>query len=215
MALRAAIAPHATETYTGEWDGSGMVGRISDDSGSSVLRKEFAWADPDGDPNVKGSYKFPHHTVENGRVEGANVTACRAIIANLNGARANPSIPAADRRGVYSHATKHLRDAGVDDIPPLRATIEEIKGWAGEDPEFGAAMRDVLGVTGSGDAGKPRDWLDAIVVEETKAALLRELAMDSTARALLRQIAVEAEQLDPNVALLSHYDTIWADRKGA
>lgn len=212
--MRAAIPAHSTETYTGEWDGSGTTARISDEAGASVLRREFAWVDPDGDPNAKGSYKFPHHTVEGGKVGGANVAACRAIVANLNGARSTASIPAGDRRGVYAHAARHLRDAGVEDIAPLRATIEEIKDWAGEDPEFAAAMQDAIGLSQVGrlESKETDGWFDSLVQGEMKTALMRELVMNSGARAELRQLVEEAEKADPAGIVLRMYDDIWSHR---
>lgn len=213
ISVRAAISPHSTETYSGGWDGSAMVARMPDDASAGMLRQEFAWVDPEGDPATKGSYKFPHHTVENGKVSGANVTACRSIIANLNGARSAPGIPASDRRGVYAHAAKHLRDAGEEDIPTLRATIEEMKGWATEDPEFAAAMRDSIGISpGDPAPGTPRTWLDELVVAEMRSEVLKELARDPDARAYLRSLAEDAEKVDPAAAVLGMYETIWSER---
>ncbi|GIV81717.1 MAG: hypothetical protein KatS3mg051_1071 [Anaerolineae bacterium] len=42
--------------------------------------------------------------------------ACRTGIAVLNGARGGTTIPESDRRGVYEHLARHLRDAGLE--PP-------------------------------------------------------------------------------------------------
>jgi hypothetical protein len=77
----------------------------------------YAWVDPEGDRENKTSYKFPHHMVDGDGMPGAaNTRACIAAIAALNGARGGADIPAGDRRGVWNHVGKHLRDAGEE--PP-------------------------------------------------------------------------------------------------
>lgn len=110
---KAAIRPHETDVTATAWDGPGVVAAIPDDASVSDLRSVFAWIDPTGEPDVKGSYRFPHH---NGPGGPANVKACIAGIAVLNGARGGTSIPEADRQGVYEHLAAHLRDA--DREPP-------------------------------------------------------------------------------------------------
>jgi HK97 family phage prohead protease len=79
-----------------------------------------AWVDPDGDPEAKSSYKFPHHDVsENGEVGAANLRGVAAAIAALNGARGGAAIPSSDRREVYRHLAAHYADADLD-APPLQ-----------------------------------------------------------------------------------------------
>lgn len=111
-----AMAPHDTPVVTRSWDGPRTVSGIADDARPSELRTVYAWVDPDGDPEVKGSYKFPHHHGVGGP---ANVRACLAGIAILNGGRGGTSIPDADREGVYKHLAAHLRDADRE-VPELR-----------------------------------------------------------------------------------------------
>lgn len=83
------------------------------DAPAKVLKKTYAWVDPDGDPDVKASYKFIHHEVEpGGEVGAANVKACTSGIGILNGARGGADVPAAHRKGIYNHLARHLRDAG-------------------------------------------------------------------------------------------------------
>lgn len=108
-----AIASHDTEVTTRSWDGPGVVSAIADDARPSDLRTVFAWVDPDGDPEAKTSYRFPHHHGVGG---AANIRACLAAIAALNGARGGAAIPDTDREGVYRHLASHLRDA--DREPP-------------------------------------------------------------------------------------------------
>lgn len=110
---KAAIKPHDTHVTTGKWDAAAAVKSIPQDASVSDLRSMFAWVDSEADPEVKSSYKFPHHTSVGGP---ANVKACTVAIAALNGARGGASVPEADRKGVYNHLAQHLRDA--DREPP-------------------------------------------------------------------------------------------------
>ena len=108
------IRSHSTETSGKSWTGSRMETKLGD-APAKVLRRAYAWADPDGDPDTKGSYKFIHHEVSADHEVGpANVKACTSGIGILNGGRGGTSIPSSDRKGVYNHLAKHLRDAGED-----------------------------------------------------------------------------------------------------
>src|SRR3954464_4032763 len=119
-----AIAALHTETSAGPWDGPMHEGRIAADAGEATLRADYPWDDPGVDPDVKAGYRFGHHEVDgDGHIGPANITACRAAIAVLNGARIGPTIPAADRRGVYQHLATHLRDAG---LAPLELRSEPL-----------------------------------------------------------------------------------------
>jgi hypothetical protein len=90
------------------------------DAPAKVLRRAYAWVDPDGDPDAKGSYKFIHHEVgRGGEVGAANVKACVSGIGVLNGARGGADVPAAHRKGIHNHLARHVRDAG-EDPPPLK-----------------------------------------------------------------------------------------------
>lgn len=83
------------------------------------MREYSAWEDAAVDsPKPKNAFKFGHHLVgADGNVGAASVGACRNVIQVLNGARGGTKIPSSDRQGVYDHAAKHLRDAGVDPAP--------------------------------------------------------------------------------------------------
>ncbi|MFI7643733.1 HK97 family phage prohead protease [Nonomuraea sp. NPDC049400] len=116
-ARKRAMAPHDTPVVARSWDGPRTVAGIADDARPSELRSVFAWVDPDGDPEAKGSYKFPHHHGVGGP---ANIRACLAGIAALNGARGGASVPEGDREGVYKHLAAHLRDADRE-VPELRS----------------------------------------------------------------------------------------------
>jgi HK97 family phage prohead protease len=108
-AEKGAIPSHLTAWAEDAWDGQLMRGRIK--GGAATLRAAHAWVDPDGDPELKSSYKYLHHHIgRNGRGGPANVRAITTALANLNARRT--SIPENDRRGVYNHLARHLREAG-------------------------------------------------------------------------------------------------------
>ena len=106
---KGAIPSHLTAWIEDAWDGSLMRDRIK--GGAAVLRAAHAWVDTEGDPEQKSSYKYLHHHIgRNGRGGAANVRAVTTGLANLNARRT--SIPENDRRGVYNHLARHLREAG-------------------------------------------------------------------------------------------------------
>jgi uncharacterized protein len=111
------IRSHSTETSSTMWSGPSAETRLRD-APARTVRKAYAWVDPEGDPESKGSYKFIHHEVRSGGAVGpANVRACRSGIGVLNGARGGAKVPAADRKGIYNHLARHLRDAGEEPAP--------------------------------------------------------------------------------------------------
>ena len=117
MDKRKAIASHYTATSTGTWDGPANEARLSNDAGAATYRKAYAWRDPEGDADAKASYKFIHHEVAaDGAVGAANMKACSATIAVLNGGRGGTTIPEADHEGVHAHVATHMMDAEME--PP-------------------------------------------------------------------------------------------------
>lgn len=122
-----AIGPHKTATSDGAWDGPANEARLKSDQSGSYYRKEYAWVDSDKDETKKNAYKFPHHEVSGGGdIGAANVKACQSIIGSLNGARGGSAIPGSERQGVYNHAAKHLKDAGVEP-PELKSELESLQ----------------------------------------------------------------------------------------
>ena len=108
------LRSHSTDVSTKAWAGSRMEAKLGD-APAKVLRQAYAWVDPDGNPDVKASYKFIHHEVGAGGAVGpANVRACTSGIGVLNGARGGADIPGAHRKGIHNHLARHLRDAGED-----------------------------------------------------------------------------------------------------
>lgn len=130
LGVKSAIGQHETATSDAEWDGPANEARLSTDAGESTYREAYAWQDPDGDPDVKSSFKFIHHEVsENGEVGAASIQACTTAIGVLNGGRGGADIPDADRQGVYDHLARHLRDAEVE--PPELASAPDAHESAG------------------------------------------------------------------------------------
>lgn len=117
--VRKAIPVHHTPTASDAWDGPANEARIHNGD-AAALRMFSAWVDPAGDPANKSSYKFGHHDVSaDGTVGAANLTACSAGIAVLNGGRGGAKIPDSDRQGVHAHLAAHLKDGGKNP-PPLQ-----------------------------------------------------------------------------------------------
>jgi len=75
----------------------------------ATLRYMHTWVDPDGDPETKSAYKFPHHKA--GTDTAANIAGVNNALARLSQA----DIPDADRSGVEAHLRKHREDAGLEE----------------------------------------------------------------------------------------------------
>ncbi len=118
-----AIASHTTPTTDEAWDGQAAERALHNDHGASEYRDVYAWVNPAGAPDAKNSYWGPHHMVdESGHAGAANIEGCRRAIRALNGSRGASGVPAGDRQSVYNHLHTHLSDAGVADIPALKAS---------------------------------------------------------------------------------------------
>jgi len=116
-----AVGTHDTATSDGPWDAGANEKRINGPLTVDKARAAYGWYDggavEDGEL-PKSAAKFLHHEVSaDGSVGAANLAACSAAIGALHGARGGASIPDADRRGVYDHVAKHLRDAGQEPEP--------------------------------------------------------------------------------------------------
>ncbi len=124
--VAAAVGSHDTPTSAKSWDAAANVKRLPSPMTVEVARREFAWIDDDAitDGMVpKSACKFPHHEVSaDGSPGAANLAACSAGIAVLNGGRGGSSIPDADVKGVYAHLARHIKD-GRKTPPPLTASL--------------------------------------------------------------------------------------------
>ncbi len=121
---KSAIGAHSTATTDAAWDGPANTARAESGQDAAYYRRIFAWQDPDGDPAVKSTYKFIHHMVAaDGTPGAANIRGCTTGIGVLNGGRGGTTIPDGDRRGVWNHLARHLRDADVE--PPELKSVDD------------------------------------------------------------------------------------------
>lgn len=134
-----AVGSHGTATVEGDWDKSVNEKRLPSPMSMSTARGVYAWVDEtavDGGKVPKEAGKFPHHNVsDDGTPGAANLVACSAAIAALHGARGGADIPDSDRRAVYNHVAKHLRDAGQEP-PPFENTPLVAAGWTVTIPDL-------------------------------------------------------------------------------
>jgi hypothetical protein len=112
---RAAIKPHEVAVTEKRWNWAEVKGMLADDASIIDLRSIFAWCNPNGDPEDRKSYAFPHH---HGPDAEANLRACYMGIAQLNNGKSG--IPDEDRQAVYAHLASHLQD-GDREPPELKA----------------------------------------------------------------------------------------------
>lgn len=108
---KAAVRPHETPTTVKAWSAKSAEERLDVAPSIVDLRSMYGWCDPSGDPELKSSYRYPHHDGPGG---AANLRACMSGIAKLNGAAGGCEIPEEDRRGVYNHLAAHMIDADLE-----------------------------------------------------------------------------------------------------
>lgn len=191
-----AIRPHKAAVTSRSWDGSAVVDAIPDGASVSELRSVFAWVDASGDPEAKGSYRFPHHHGIDGP---ANARALITGIAVLNGAHGGWSGPEEDRKAIYTHLADHLRDA--DREPPelrtpgeggLKLHEEAIQALAGvtgylESAKRVVALRAQKGKSLSQVNVEALDW----VGEDLRHLLKEHTALMRTLQDTPREAAAE------------------------
>lgn len=112
------LDPHDTQVVSRSWDAVWAVKGVPGDARPSELRSVFAWCDPAGDPELKASYRLPHHHGVGGP---ANLRAVVAGIALLNNPDNTLGIPEKDREAVYKHLAAHMGDADLE-APEFRST---------------------------------------------------------------------------------------------
>lgn len=102
-----AIKPNTTPIDAeSDWDAGDALADAPNDA--KILRYMHAWQDPDGDPDAKSSYRFPHHA------PGADTPAILAAVNDGLARLSQADIPEADREGVERHLRKHREDAGLE-----------------------------------------------------------------------------------------------------
>lgn len=85
------------------WDGPREMSSAPD---TATLKEMTAWFDEDN-PDIKSSYKLPHHRASDLYTVWRGVTAAMGA---LLGARGGVDMPLGDREGVYNHLAKHYAD---------------------------------------------------------------------------------------------------------
>lgn len=117
--MKGVIPFKATETLpdSADWDGPGEVSKAEVDD----LKIICAWFDADN-PDLKSSYKLPHHKAEGHQVVWRGVAAAMAA---LLGAQGGVKIPDEDRQGVYDHLAKHYKQFDKE-IPDFRYVQDQV-----------------------------------------------------------------------------------------
>jgi len=98
------------------WDGPAEIKDASIDD----LKMICAWYDQEK-PEIKSSYKLPHHEVSGYKT---NFRGVAAAMGALLGARGGVDVPDADRRGIYNHLARHYED--FDKEAPAFKMADEI-----------------------------------------------------------------------------------------
>lgn len=98
------------------WDGPTEM----KDADTKDLKAMCAWYDSEK-PEIKSSYKLPHHELSGYKTNWKGVVAAMAA---LMGARGGVDIPESDRQGVYLHLAKHYTD--FDKEAPELKNADEI-----------------------------------------------------------------------------------------
>ena len=117
MALSGAPRVHHTIVTERAWNSEVAELRIRDDRRAFV--KLYAYVDG-GRPDGRLSARFPHHEVtDKGHPGAANLEACTAAIAELNGGQRGAGLSRDQQRVVYRHLAAHIRDAGREPPEPV------------------------------------------------------------------------------------------------
>jgi len=99
---------YPTEPEDAPWDGPAEIKAAEVED----LKVICTWYDSEK-PDVKSSYKLPHHRAKGYRVVWRGVSAAMAA---LLGARGGVDVPEKDRQGIYDHLVQHY--AQFDKEPP-------------------------------------------------------------------------------------------------
>jgi hypothetical protein len=138
----AAIRPHDSKTIARRWDLKAAQGLLPAGMSIDDLRSVHAFVNAEGNPSDLKSYGFLHHTGLGGE---ANLRACLAGIAELNGAKGAGMTPA-ERTAVHAHLASHLDD-GDRDVPDLKATPGGELKFHEEAAHVLAAVENLIGRT--------------------------------------------------------------------
>jgi hypothetical protein len=118
------------------WDGPEEVKACGDDM--DKLKSICAWFDSE-DPDVKSSYKLPHHRASDLKAVWNGVKAAAAA---LQGGRGGVEIPSGDLAAVKAHIAKHYEEFG--ETPPWEKKAEEKSPQIGDRCELDDGTPGVL-----------------------------------------------------------------------
>jgi len=108
---------YPTDPEDAPWDGPAEI-KAADVNALKII---CAWFDSEN-PDIKNSYKLPHHRAKGYKVVWRGVAAAMAA---LLGSRGGVNVPEGDRQGIYNHLAKHY--AQFEKEPP------EFKEYSGKD----------------------------------------------------------------------------------
>jgi len=190
------------------WDGSKALSDLREYAGGpdkadidwAKYRQGFAWFGGDAAEDF-GSYKLPHHYVEDGALVTVwtGVTAAGAAV---QGARGGVDIPEADMEGVKRHLAAHY--AQFDETPPW-----EQQGDSADEPEPKDAEEPMVSKAELEAVTAERDVALAGLDKSTAAVGELTDQVEQKSRALADSEARVAE-LEPKAALA---DSLLAERK--
>ena len=85
------------------------------------LKLMAAWYDKEN-PDVKASYKLPHHTAKGHKSVWRGVSAAMGA---LLGARGGVNVPDSDRKGIYNHLAKHYKEFDKE-APDFKSVDDDV-----------------------------------------------------------------------------------------
>ncbi len=199
-AYKAAIRPHETPLVVKWFNAKAVANELPDDTPIADLRSMFAWCDPSGDPEAKGSYRFLHHEGPYGE---ANMRACYREILTLN---TKSAIPDEDRQSVYSHLAAHLQDGdreppelrAIGDDSPLKLQEQIITTIVAND-DLGERASEVMALRatkGKSIAAASADLLEWWHESQRRTGTLLDSPQDDAAREYLRFIESQINRED-------------------
>jgi HK97 family phage prohead protease len=107
------IRSHKTGVREDDWNDKTAYKNMRSPADKAYFSKIFAYHIDGEDPTMKTNYTFVHHFVgSDGRPGPAALSALQNTFGLLNGARKGTKLRGSDRKGVYSHISRHYRDDG-------------------------------------------------------------------------------------------------------
>jgi hypothetical protein len=135
------VVPHKRYPLADEgraWDGDAARARLREWAGGDdwePARYRLGFTFVDGEPDLLGSYKGPHHDIIDGRMNTIWGGVRAAMGSLVYGARGGRIADEGDRRGAYNHLAAHYEEFEKD-VPEFRALSDaEIKQFFIDDEQ--------------------------------------------------------------------------------